>query len=342
MGGPKPGILILEDNYLTADALSDLVRAYGYDVVATVGRVDSAFQFLKDNHVDGAIVDINLHGDTSFRLCHELKRRSVPFFFLSGYEHSILPAAFTEHRLLSKPVDFEHFRTALADFGAVERPSRAPLGNSLLDGLAEPAFRALEPKLERVPLPQGRTLHAARQPIAHVHFPVRGLISLMARDKRGRRLEVGQIGRDGMVGATELLANGGPAVTEAVVQFAGEAWRAPMAELVPLVRLNRTLQTSVMRYVHMLTEEMTQIALATGHGTIDQRVARWLLTAGLRSDSRHLEVTHEHLARVLAVRRSGITVALHVLEGLGTIRSHRRRIEIIDRAALQRASGGLA
>jgi len=342
MGGPRPGILILEDNYLTADALSDLVRAHGYDVVATVGRVDSAFQFLKDNHVDGAIVDINLHGDTSFPICHELKRRSVPFFFLSGYEHSILPAAFTEHRLLSKPVDFEHFKTALADFGAGERPSRVQLGNSLLDELAEPAFRVLEAKLERVALTPGRILHAARQPIPYVYFPVQGLVSLMARDRHARRLEVGQIGRDGMVGAIELLANGGPAVTEAVVQFAGEAWRAPMAELVPLPRLNRTLQISVMRCVHMLTEEMAQIALATGHGTIDQRVARWLLAAGVRSDSRHLEVTHEHLSRVLGVRRSGITVALHVLEGLGTIRSHRRRIEIIDRVALQRAADGLA
>jgi CRP-like cAMP-binding protein len=164
----------------------------------------------------------------------------------------------------------------------------------------------------------------------------------MARDKRGRRIEVGQVGHDGMVGATELLANGGPAVTDAVVQFAGEAWRAPMAELVSLVRLNRTLQTTVTRYIHTLTEEVMQTALATGHGTIDQRVARWLLTAGLRSDSRHLDVTHEQLSRVLAVRRSGITVALHVLEGIGTIRSHRRRIEIVDRAALQRAADGLA
>ena len=278
MGGSKPGILILEDNYLTADALSDLARAHGYDVVAAVGHVDSAFQFLKDNHVDG---------------------------------------------------------------GAVERPTRGHLGNSLLDGLAEPAFRILEPKLERVTLAQGRVLHAARQPIAHVYFPVRGLVSLMARDRRGRRLEIGLVGRDGMVGATELLANGGPAVTEAVVQFAGEAWRVPTAELVSLMRLNLTLRTDLLRYVHALTEEMVQIALATGHGTIDQRVARWLLAAGVRSDSRHLEVTHEHLSRVLAVRRSGITVALHVLEGLGTIRSHRRRIEIIDRAALQRAADGL-
>lgn len=149
------------------------------------------------------------------------------------------------------------------------------------------------------------------------------------------------VGRDGMVGASEVLTGGGIAVTEAVVQAPGEAWRMATAELMALLGLDLTLQTSLLRCVHAFTEEMAQIALATGHGTIEQRVARWLLTAGLRSDSRHLEVTHEHLSRLLAVRRSGITVALHVLEGLGTIRSHRRRIEIVDHTALQRAADGL-
>ena len=219
-----------------------------------------------------------------------------------------MPEALTEHRLLSTSVDFAHPRTA-----EVPRLPRALLGNDLIDGLAEPAFRALQPTLERVALTRGCLLHAAHQPIAHAHFPIQGLVSLMARDRHGRQLEVGLVGRGGMVGASEVLTGGGPAVAEAVMQVPGEAWRVAAVELVALLRLNRTLQTSLLRYVHMLTEEMAQIALATGHDTIDQRLARWLLAAGLRSDSRHLDVTHEDLSGVLAVRRSGITVALHVL-----------------------------
>ena len=244
----KPGILILEDNYLTADALSDLVRSCGYDVVATVGYVDSAFQFLADHDVDGAIVDINLHGDASFPVCHELKRRSVPFFFLSGYERSVVPALFSEHRLLSKPVDLARFRTALAEFGKAQRQPRAELGNALLDALPRAAFAALEPRLERVDLMAGKVLQYAHQPTPYVHFPTGSLVSLVARDRRGRRLEVGQVGHEGVIGAAEALTSGAPALTEAVVELPGGAWRLATAELTALMRLHRNLQADLLRY----------------------------------------------------------------------------------------------
>ena len=336
----KPGILILEDNYLTADALSDLVRACGYDVVASVGHVDSAFQYLAEHDVDGAIVDINLHGDASFPVCHELERRSVPFFFLSGYDRSVVPAPFSEHRLLTKPVDFAHFRTALSEFGRAQREHRNRLGNDLVDGLTHAAFVALESRLERVDIRAGKVLQVAHQPTPYVHFPIDSLVSLLARDRRGRRLEVGQVGHEGVIGAAEALIDGFPALTEAVVELPGGAWRVATAELVTLMRLHRNLHADLLRCVRKLMEEMAQTALAAGLGTIEQRLARRLLTAASRSGRNRLEITHEQLSRLLAVRRSGITVALHVLEGNGAIKSDRRLIEIVDRAGLQRAANG--
>src|SRR5437879_2498990 len=238
----KPRILVLEDNYLTADSLCELVRDCGYHVAGAVGRIETAFEFLQDREIDGAIVDINLHGDLSFPVCHELQRRKVPFFFLSGYDSTVIPDAFRTSRLLSKPIDQRDFRTALADFGRIDivrRKERAPLGNGLIDSLAEAGFRALEAKLERVSLKPGQVLHGARQPISHVYFPTEGLISLMARGVRGRRLEVGLVG-----------------------------------------------------------------------------------------------------TQVLAVRRSGITVALHMLEARRAIKSHRKLVEILDHAGLLREADG--
>jgi len=49
-----------------------------------------------------------------------------------------------------------------------------------------------------------------------------------------------------------------------------------------------------------------------------------------------LFVTHEFLALLMGVRRQGVTVALHELEGKGLIRSTRNRVRIIDRAGLER------
>ena len=47
-----------------------------------------------------------------------------------------------------------------------------------------------------------------------------------------------------------------------------------------------------------------------------------------------LHLTHEVLSTALAVRRAGVTDALHELEGLGLIRSTRGQINILDRHGL--------
>ena len=69
------------------------------------------------------------------------------------------------------------------------------------------------------------------------------------------------------------------------------------------------------------------------------RDARRLMMASLRLASRRLALTHEGLARLLAVRRSGITVALHMLEARHVIRSRRNLVEILDYEGLARAAG---
>src|SRR5262249_4526422 len=73
--GRRPRILVLEDNCMMADSLCELIRNSGYDAAGAVGRIDTAFEFLEQREIDGAIVDINLHGDMSFPVCHELQRR---------------------------------------------------------------------------------------------------------------------------------------------------------------------------------------------------------------------------------------------------------------------------
>ena len=55
-------------------------------------------------------------------------------------------------------------------------------------------------------------------------------------------------------------------------------------------------------------------AFANGTATVEQRLARWLLMANDRIKGEHVPLTHEFLALVLGVRRSGVTVALNFLE----------------------------
>jgi len=336
----KPRILVLEDNYLTAEALCDLIRAAGCDVVGAVGHVPSAVDFVHSREIDGAIIDINLHGDPSFPVCEELKRLKVPFVFLSGYDRSGIPPAFTEYRLLSKPVEQGELKLALAEFAATA-PTREGatvwLGNDLLDKLTPATLRTLQPLLERVVLKAGQVLQVTRAPLVQVHFPTSGLVTLFARDTRGRRLAVGMVGRDGMVGSAESSA---PPSIEAVVELSGTAWRVDSGELASLQRNHLDLRANLLGHARSQMEEIAQTAVVTGHGTLEQRLARWLLTASTRAARKQLPLTHEHLAQVLAVRRSGVTVALHTLEGIGAIKSHRQLVDIVDRVLLQRAANG--
>ena len=82
-------------------------------------------------------------------------------------------------------------------------------------------------------------------------------------------------------------------------------------------------------------------AHANARGVIVERLARWLLSAHDRVDGEALFFTHDMLAAMLAVRRVGVTNAVHVLEGRRQIRAFRGNIQVLDRAALIESANGL-
>lgn len=84
---------------------------------------------------------------------------------------------------------------------------------------------------------------------------------------------------------------------------------------------------------------MASTSIANGQALLEERLARWLLMVGDRLGS-SFQIAHEFLAAMLAVRRSGVTLALQVLEGKGMIRSTRGNVAITDRdGLLARANG---
>jgi CRP-like cAMP-binding protein len=335
----KPQILVVEDNYLAAKAVCDLVEECGYAVAGSVARLDSGLDFIARQELDGALVDINLDGTMSFPLCAELRRRRVPFTFLTGYSASIIPAAFRDAPLLLKPIDRDRVKSVLADIFPVARPvSNAAKRNRLLQSLAEEDRRLLEPVLECVPLAAGDVLQHAGEPVGHIVFPDSGAVSIAVSALR-ERLEVALVGREGLVGHGALL-DAGVSSSHAVVRFAGSGWRIASSELRSRVRLSPLLHRRLLRHLDVLLAEVGETAMANGRASIEQRVARWLLTASDRLETNALPLTHDLLAAALGVRRAGITVALHQLEGRHAIRSRRGRLEILSRSRLIEEAGG--
>jgi len=330
-GGDPPAVLVVEDNYLTASTVCDVVRDCGFVLAGCVPRLEPGLELLAKREVDAAIVDINLDGTFSYPLCAELRRRSVPFWFLTAYRTADLPPLYRGVPLISKPADTATIRAALASLRPQTPAECVPIvlpTNLLLQQLDEDDRQALEACLERRPLRPGELLEEPGKPVDFVTFPISGAVSIQAVEA-AKTAEVALVGRQGLVGHSVLLGPH-PAMHRAEVLFAGEAWRAPAAAIASLTAMRPRLRANLLHDVDALMQRMSIRTLTSARGTVEQRVARWLLEASRSLGTNDLDVVHATIATALGVRRAGVTVALHVLEGEGALRSDRGRVRILD------------
>ena len=112
-------VLVVEDSFLIAEHVCDLLVRHGCEVVGPVGRLALGLKLVEDGTpVDGAVLDVNLDGELCFPIASALASREVPFVFLTGYDDgSIIPGDFAVTKRLGKPLDEDKLvRTIAADF----------------------------------------------------------------------------------------------------------------------------------------------------------------------------------------------------------------------------------
>jgi len=187
---------------------------------------------------------------------------------------------------------------------------------------------------EPVQLVLGSVLCKPGKATHHVYFPIDGFISLVAPIDGKPALEVGMIGREGMLGAQ--LALGVPTVPlHALVQGAGAAWRIGTAAFRAELGRSAALQRLLGRYLYVLMDQLATSAACLRFHEIGPRLSRWLLMSQDRAHAEHFHVTHEFLAYMLGVRRVGITAAAGALQRTGLIRYHRGELTVLDRNRLE-------
>jgi CheY-like chemotaxis protein len=115
-------ILVVEDNFLTADSIQDLLEASGCEVIGPVATVAEALNYVIDTTLDGAVLDISLAGELSFPVAAALIERDVPFLFLTGHEDLVVPAQYRVMRRLEKPTDMRQLGEIVTSvFGQASR-----------------------------------------------------------------------------------------------------------------------------------------------------------------------------------------------------------------------------
>jgi len=115
-----PCVLVAEDEMLVAMMLEDVVQRAGFRVLLTA-RLGQGLELAATESIDCAILDINLAGEDSFPLAAELRLRSVPFVFASGYGSDGLPDEYLDVGVLLKPYSVKHIEDALARMLAARR-----------------------------------------------------------------------------------------------------------------------------------------------------------------------------------------------------------------------------
>jgi CRP-like cAMP-binding protein len=190
---------------------------------------------------------------------------------------------------------------------------------------------------EPVELAVGEVLEEVGTPTKFVYFPTFGFISLVTAIKGRPTLEVGMVGREGMLG-TQLVLGIETAPLHAVVQGAGAAWRIGAPDFSKELGRSSALQRGLDRYVYVTMTQLASSASCLRFHQIGQRLARWLLMTQDRAHSDSFHITHEFLAYMLGVRRVGITTAASILQRQGLIKYRRGEVQVLNRRGLKAAA----
>lgn len=98
----KPHVLILEDDFLIAANLEDVVQEDLLAEPISVSTVAEALTIIPD--IEFALLDVEVRDGNSYKVARKLKECEIPFVFVSGNDRLSLPYDLQDAPFLSKPV----------------------------------------------------------------------------------------------------------------------------------------------------------------------------------------------------------------------------------------------
>jgi len=211
---------------------------------------------------------------------------------------------------------------------------RAPPANTLLAALPKREYQRLLSHLEETPLLFAKVIYEPGDPFLEVYFPTSGIVSLLAAAESRATLEVGIVGKEGVVGVPVFLG-GKKSHDRAVVQGAGSALKMKATVFRKECDNGGLLPRLLRRYTHSLLTQISQTAVCNRFHSIDARLARWLLMTGDRMGADEFQLTQEFLSNMLGVRREGVNKAAGLLQQQRLISYSRGTLRILNRAGLE-------
>lgn len=206
--------------------------------------------------------------------------------------------------------------------------------NQIIERLSPATRERLLSLCELFELKLSASLGERGQAPRHAHFPRCGFISLVIDLDSYPTLEVGMVGREGLLGI-ELILGSVKAPWRALVQCAGESWRIEAQALREVSATHRDLQNLLQGSLQVRLHQQALASACERFHPVLTRLARWLLMSQDRAQSPQFHVTQEIIALMLGVRRVSVTVAASELQRQGLISYRRGEIVVLDRTRLK-------
>lgn len=222
---------------------------------------------------------------------------------------------------------------------AYDRHDAATVRNGILSALPREDLARLRPRLQPVELRLDQTLYPADGAVGAALFLESGMVSMLASLGDGEQIEVGIVGNEGLAGLPLVLGDD-RSLVEARVQLEGTALQIGAAAFRAAMEASAALRTLLLRYALAFHSQVTLTAACNARHPLEQRLARWLLTACDRAGGDEFPMTHEFVSTMLGVRRPGVSLAAGLLQKGGLIRYARGRMVVVDRPGLEAASCG--
>src|SRR6267154_3594637 len=208
------------------------------------------------------------------------------------------------------------------------------ISNVILLALPDQEYDLLRPHLEPLDLPQHKILHESGEKIDFTYFLNDGMASLVALSRDGRSVEVGIIGKEGMVGMS-LTAGLLRGTFRAIMQMSGNGVRVRSEIFLDVLVSASSLRSELSRFGLMHGLQVAQLVACNRLHEIVQRLARWLLMCQDRFDAQSLPLTHDFLAQMLGTGRPSVSLAAGFLENAGLIQNLRGTVKILNRKSLE-------
>ena len=207
-------------------------------------------------------------------------------------------------------------------------------GNRILAAINGADYQHFSSQLQPMTLSQGEVIYEPGGHIDYVYFPETAVFSMLCMMENGDTVEVGPVGREGMVGLN-IFFGSDLTPTKLIVHVAGTCQRISAELLKQELRSERSVLPHLLfRYTQMLLAMTGQSSACNKLHSLEQQLARWLLMMHdyVRDG---LLLTHDLISLTLGMRRAGISEAANNFRNEGLIDYQRGHIRLLNRQGLE-------